>query len=381
MVRTFFLVNAGSSSLKTALYFGDKLVLRCVYDRKIMNLSKGNRTQKVQVDTIDAAHALRHNVEYLTEKGLLDASEVAAVGHRVVHGGEYFHKAVNITESVKEKIGALSILAPLHNPHNLDAIKMAERLFPKARHVAVFDTAYHQTIPEYAFRYGIPDELYKKYKVRKYGFHGTSHKYLAREATRLTGKKKIITCHLGNGSSITANKNGKSIDTSMGFTPTDGLIMGTRVGAIDPEAVLYLLKFMQASPARMHKFLNHESGLLGIGHFNDVRDLWKNRKKEDAQLALDMLSYDAKKYVSMYHGVLGGADVIVFSAGIGENAWYVREAILDGMGALGIQLDKKKNKKVNRPKKAVAIHARTSKVKILIIPANEEKQMLEEMKR
>lgn len=378
MVRQVFLVNAGSSSLKTALYDAGKLVVRSHYDGKTLRVTQ-KRTQKLPCEIIDAAHALRHNVEFLTEKGLLDPEAITTVGHRVVHGGEYFKKATKITPTVKEKIGALSILAPLHNPANLASIRMAEKLFPGAKHVAVFDTAYHQTIPEAAFRYGIPTDVYKKYKVRKYGFHGTSHKYLAREAQRVTKKKKIITCHIGNGSSVTANKNGKSIDTSMGFTPTDGLIMGTRVGAIDPEAILYLLKFMQASPERMHQFLNQESGLLGVGHYTDVRELWENRKKKDAQLALDMLAYDTKKYISQYFGVLNGADVIVFSGGIGENAWYVREATLEGLNNLGIRLDKKKNKKVINPTKPVAIHARSSEVKILVIPTNEEQQMLEEI--
>lgn len=377
----FLIINAGSSTLKTALYDGEKLVARSLYEfgketTFTAYSSKKKTTQKVNL--LDTAHAFRHNIEYLLDQGVMHRQKLRAVVHRVVHGGEFYDRAVFINEKVKERIEALSVLAPLHNPPALLTIIKAQELLPKAKHIAIFDTAYHQNMPEKAYRYGISAELYEKHKIRKYGFHGTSHKYLAREAKRLTGTKKVITCHLGNGSSITANKNCKSIDTTMGFTPTDGLIMGTRSGALDPEVILYLLRQMRFSPARIDKFLNKESGLLGVSHLSgDVRDLWKKRKQKSAKLALDMLAYQIKKDIAMYHGLLGGADAIVFSGGIGEHAWYIRKAALEGLEQLGIRLHEGRNKKAIGST-ARHLHTRASKVKILMIPANEELQMVRE---
>lgn len=389
----YLVVNAGSSSLKTALFNDEQELVRCHYDRlnkeatwlRVTNAGEEKETRS-RVDLNDAAHALRHNIIYLVEQNYLKHhNDIKVVVHRVVHGGEFYKKAVRITEEVKQRIEALSILAPLHNPHNLAAINAAEHLLSQAKQVAVFDTAYHQTLPPEAFRYGIPETLYLKHKIRKYGFHGTSHKFLATEAKRLCGATKTITCHLGNGSSITANKNCKSIDTSMGFTPTDGLVMGTRSGALDPEVVIYLLRQIRYSPKRLHDFLNKESGLLGLTHFSsDVRDIWKaastgtGDRQEDAALALLMLSYHIKCYVGEYAAILGGVDAIVFSGGIGQNAWYIREDALLGLDFLDIKLDETKNKEVTELKKARMIHKASSKVKILVIPANEELQMVRE---
>ncbi|MBR9703516.1 acetate/propionate family kinase [Candidatus Woesearchaeota archaeon] len=391
----YLVVNAGSSSLKTALFSGEKELVRCYYDRLHKDITwlrvtraSAKKETRSRVELNDAAHALRHNIIYLVEQGFLKHhNDIKVVVHRVVHGGEFYKKAVKITEKVKQHIEALSILAPLHNPHNLAAINASEHLLNHAKQVAVFDTAYHQTIPPEAYRYGIPEELYEKHKIRKYGFHGTSHKFLASEAKRLCGAKKVITCHLGNGSSVTANKNGKSIDTSMGFTPTDGLVMGTRSGALDPEVVIYLLRQIRYSPKRLHDFLNKESGMLGLTHFSsDVRDIWKEAstgkgdRQEDASLALLMLSYHIKCYVGEYAAILGGVDAIVFSGGIGQNAWYIREDALLGLDFLGIKLDEKKNKKAVELKEMRMVHKTKSKVNILVIPANEELQMVREAK-
>lgn len=371
-------INAGSSSVKVALFKKEKLIVKLHYDfslKKIRVYRKSETRKKTSINTIDSA--IKDAISYLLKhKDIENLNEISFVVHRVVHGGEFFDKAVLIDEKTLQKIEALSLLAPLHNPNNLKGILLTQKLFKQ--NYAVFDTAYHQTIPEEAYRYGISEELYKKYKIRKYGFHGINHKYLASEAKRLYGAKKVITCHLGNGSSITANLNGKSLDTSMGFTPTDGLIMGTRSGAIDPEVVVYLFRLMHSS-RKVDELLNHDSGLLSIGHSSDIRVLWKNaqrkkddKKKKDAILALEMLSYRLKKYISSYIGVLGGVDAIVFSGGIGENAWYIRELALSGLETLGIKLDIKKNQNNKSFGKG--------KTKLLIIPANEELQMIKEIK-
>ncbi len=370
------IVNAGSSSLKTSLYDQEKLVGHYHYD-KIGSDTKffANKTAK-KVELIDPGHALRHNIEYLKNKEYT----IDKVVHRVVHGGEFYNKPILITKKVKERIAALRILAPLHNPSNLDCIERAELLLPEAKHIAVFDTAYHQTIKEIQYRYGLPKELYTKYKIRKYGFHGISHKYLAIEAKNCVKAKKVITCHLGNGSSITANLNMKSIDTSMGFTPLDGVIMGTRCGHIDPEIPLYLMRHLHIKPQRVYDILHNESGLLGLCGEQDLREVQKKRTKE-AKLALEKLGFDVKKYIGQYHAELNGAEAIVFSGGIGEKSWKVRELTLSGMENLGIKLDKTKNKRVKKPKGCNQIHAKGSKVKILVIPTNEERQMLLDTKR
>lgn len=370
------IVNAGSSSLKTSLFDREKLIGHYHYE-KIGKDTRfyANKTWS-KVELIDPGHALRHNIEYLKNKNYT----IAKVVHRVVHGGEFYNKPALITGKVKERIAALRILAPLHNPNNLDCIERAELLLPEAKHVAIFDTAYHQTLKEAQYRYGLPEKYYTKYKIRKYGFHGISHKYLAHEAMSAVKKKKIITCHLGNGSSITANLNGKSVDTSMGFTPLDGVIMGTRSGHIDPEIPLYLQRHLHMKPQQVYDILHNESGLLGLSGEQDVRDIQKKRTKK-AKLALEKLGLDVKKYIGQYHAELNGAEAIVFSGGIGEKSWRVRELALSGLENLGIKLDKVKNKRVTKPKAINMIHARSSKVKILVIPANEELQMLKDAKK
>jgi len=372
-------INAGSSSLKVALYEKEKLLQHYHYDLSVQKLvHKGKAKKPVKSDVIDVAHALRDCVEKIREE--VSLQKVDSIIHRVVHGGEFYSKTTLITSAVKEKISALRVLAPLHNPPALQCIVKAEMLFPNVKQFAIFDTAYHQTIPSFAYRYGLPEEMYSKLKIRKYGFHGTSHKYLAQEATSITKAKKIITCHLGSGSSICANLNGVSVDTTMGFTPTDGLIMGTRSGALDPEVALYLLKFLKR-PETVEKVLTKQSGLLGVsGISSDVRKLWQERKNPKAKLALQMLSYQIKKYISSYNGVLNGVDCIVFSGGVGENAWYVRKDALEGLEHLGIKVDLKKNKLAIGKNKPMMIHSKSSKVKILVILANEELQMIREVK-
>ena len=375
------IVNSGSSSLKVSLYKETKnkrlLVEHLHYD------SIGSETKlvvgrkKLFVDIIDSAHALRHSVEFLKEE---HGVRIDRAIHRVVHGGEFYNQPVKVTQQVKDRISALSLLAPLHNPHNLSCIEVCEHVLPDTKQFVVFDTAYHQTIPAPAYTYGLNKELLDKHKIRKYGFHGISHCFLARRAQELTKKKKVVTCHLGNGASITANKNNKSVDTSMGFTPTDGLIMGTRSGALDPEVPLYLMRALRTSRQRMHDLLCCEGGLLGLTGKSDVRELWK-RKDADDKAALAKLSYQIKQYVGSYCAVLGGVEVIVFSGGVGENAWYVRKDALKGLECLGVQLDLAKNRRAVDVSKPVAIHKKNSKVKVYVIPCDEEEEMLSQVNK
>jgi len=326
---------------------------------------------------------LNHNVGLkLLAKQLLDKEtgiltspdDISVVGHRVVHGGKHFSKTTEITEAVKEKIKALARLAPLHNPANLEGIEVAEKVFPNAKQVAVFDTAFHQTIPEYAYKYAIPNEFLDKYNIRLYGFHGTSHKYVSEKAIEFLGKKesKIITIHLGNGCSMTAIKNGKSIDHSLGFSPIGGLIMGTRCGDIDPSIIFYLNERLEYSLNDINTILQKKSGMLGLTGFSDLREIQDQASKgdKDCQLALQMNAYRIKKYIGSYATILNGLDAIVFTAGIGENSDVIRALVCEELDFLGIELDKEKNKM--RTKGIRAIHQENSKVKILVIPTNEE---------
>jgi acetate kinase len=304
--------------------------------------------------------------------------EIKAVGHRVVHGGDYFFEPIIIDAEAKLKIKACSKIAPLHNPHNLEGTTACENILPKAVNVAVFDTAFHQTIPKHAFIYGIPYKYYEKHKIRRYGFHGTSHEYVAMEAARLLGKKiehtKIITCHLGNGSSVCAIKEGKSVDTSMGFTPLEGLVMGTRCGDIDPAIVTFLMENEKMSVDEINRVLTEESGVLGIsGMDNDMRVL-RHSKEELAQLAVRAYAYRVKKYIGAYMAALNGADAIIFTAGVGEHASVIRKMILEGMDALGIVIDDEKNKNDE-----MEISAQDSKVKVFVIPTDEEKMIAREV--
>jgi len=318
------------------------------------------------------------------EHGVIaDLSEINAVGHRAVHGGEKYNKSVIITDEVVADIENYAELAPLHNPANVIGIKACKAVLPDVPMVAVFDTAFHQTMPDYAYMYGLNYDLYDNYKVRKYGFHGTSHKYVSEKVAEMLDKPvedtKVIVCHLGNGSSITAVKGGKSIDTTMGFTPLDGLMMGTRSGSVDPAILAYVMKKKNISIEDMDKELNKNSGVYGIsGVSSDFRDLWAARKEgnERARLALDMFNYQVKKYIGQYMAVLNGLDALVFTAGIGENDFEVREAVTNDLEGIGIKIDKSKNTGLRG--KVADISAEDSKTRVIVIPTNEELMIAKE---
>lgn len=300
--------------------------------------------------------------------------DIAAVGHRVVHGGEHFTGATLITEEVKKEIKKLFSLAPLHNPVNYKCIEVAEQTFTNAKQIAVFDTAFHQTIPEQAYRYAIPEWYYKEHGIRVYGFHGTSHKYVSEQAIKWLNKEKskIISIHLGNGCSITAIKDGKSIDTSMGFGPLSGLMMGTRSGDIDPSVIFHLMEHSGYSLEQLSTLVNKQSGLLGVGGSSDMRDIRKlvSEGNAAAALALKLYAYRIKKFIGAYAAILNGIDAIIFTAGVGENDSNMREAVCTELDYLGIELDSALNKAYKGELKE--INTISSKVKILVIPTNEE---------
>ena len=330
-------------------------------------ISDESATVKLIID------ALTHN-RYGVIK---DIKEIDAVGHRVVHGGEMFTESVLITPIVREDIKECISYAPLHNPHNLKGIENAQKYFPEIPHVAVFDTAFHTTMPPYAYIYALPYSYYKKYGIRRYGFHGTSHNYVSHRASELLKRPivelKIITCHLGNGASIAAVKEGKCIDTSMGFTPLEGLVMGTRCGSIDPAIPIQLLSQEGLTPSEVNNLLNRYSGLLGIsGISNDMKDIITEMKKgnERAKLAFDIFTYSVRKYIASYAAIMNGVDVIVFTAGIGENSPDVRESCIKGLDFMGVQIDRKKNRSATV--KDNLISHKNSKVKVFCISTDEE---------
>ncbi len=339
------------------------------------------KTDKDSVDLITAIPNHKVGLE-LVAKQLLDAEtgiikstdDIAVVGHRVVHGGKYFSDTTEITAEVKEKIKALISLAPLHNPANLEGIEVAEAIFPNAKQVAVFDTAFHQSIPEKAYLYAIPKAYSDEHSIRLYGFHGTSHKYVSEKATEYLGDKasNVITIHLGNGCSMSAVKDGKCIDHSLGFSPVNGLIMGTRSGDIDQSIIFYLAKKLNYSLDEINTLLQKKSGMLGLTGYSDLRDIQAEAEKgnKDCQLALAMNTYRIKKYIGSYAAVLNGLDAIVFTAGIGENSDLVREMVCEDMDFFGLELNKEENAK--RSGEIREINLPTSKAKILVIPTNEE---------
>ncbi len=308
------------------------------------------------------------------EKGVIKStSEIAAVGHRVVHGGSDFSATVKIDEKVKEKIKQLFELAPLHNPANLEGINVAEEIFSSAEQIAVFDTAFHQTMPEVAYKYAIPNYLLTENKVRVYGFHGTSHKYVSEKAINyLKDNSKIITIHLGNGCSMAAVKDGKCIDTSMGFSPSNGLIMGTRAGDIDQSVVFYMIKNLGYTPDEVNAVLLKQSGMLGLTGYSDLRDIEAEAEKgnKDCLLALQMNAYRIRKTIGAYAAALNGLDAIVFTAGIGENSSYMRNLICTDMDYFGIEIDTGKNEL--RSKELREINSEKFKVKVLVVPTDEE---------
>jgi acetate kinase len=381
-------INAGSSSLKyqffdmqneTAQLSGhiDGISL----DRCVIKIKHSAYTIEVKQKISDHVDAVMFALKSLKNYGVLRSfEEISAIGHRVVHGGEYYSGPVVINELVVRRIKELSDLAPLHNPPSIAGILACRRMLPKVPQVAVFDTAFHQTMPKENYLYALPYEYYSKYKIRRYGFHGTSHQYVARQAQKLFGKKdsKIITCHLGNGDSITAVKNGKSFMTSMGFTPLEGLIMGTRSGDIDPAILFHLNSYAKMKMPQLNELLNKKSGLLGIsGSTSDVRDLRKKELAGDsrARLALDMFVKRIAFYIAGYTALMDGVDAIVFTAGIGEGGWFIRNRILNNLSFMGVRYDAKANRKNH-----AIISSNDSKVKVFVIPTNEELQIARETK-
>ncbi len=386
-------INCGSSSIKYQLINREKRkVLAKGLLEKIGKINSsqvhhvGGKVVKKQDEVANYEEGLKSILALLLDekRGVIkDASEISVVGHRVVHGGEDFFHSVLIDDEVIKTIKSYISLAPLHNPPNLAGIKAARSLLPDVPQVAVFDTAFHQTLPEKAFLYALPYQYYEKYKIRRYGFHGTSHRYIAERAAKFLEKPlkelKIITCHLGNGCSITAIGKGKSIDTSMGFTPLEGLVMGTRCGDVDAAAVLFLMEKENFTTAQMDNLLNKQSGLLGIsGISNDLREVqkWVVKGDQRAKLALEVFAYRIKKYIGAYSAVLGGLDALIFSAGIGENEVNIRDKVCRGLEFLGVYLDKKKNRA--RSKASRFISTESSPAKILVIPTNEEEMIAEE---
>ncbi len=306
--------------------------------------------------------------------------EIQAVGHRVVHGGSAFSGTVLIDKSVKNKIKEFFALAPLHNPPNYEGIEVSETIFPSAKQVAVFDTAFHQSMPVQAYKYAIPNEFLDKHKIRKYGFHGTSHKYVSEKAKEINPDRcsRLITVHLGNGCSITAIKNGKSIDHSLGFGPMTGLVMGTRSGDIDQSVIFHLVNTLGYSLNEVESILQKKSGMLGLTRYSDLRDIESlaGKGNKECQLALEIFAYRVKKYIGSYAAALNGVDCIVFTAGVGENSILVREMICKDMDYLGMDIDLIKNNE--RARDIIEISSTNSKVKILVIPTNEEIEIAKE---
>lgn len=380
-------INTGSSSLKYQLIdmTNENVLAKGVCDRiglehSFLKHSKtGSDTVIIEKDLYNHKIAVQEVLSALTDSAtgvIASMSEIAAVGHRIVHGGEKFKESVIIDERVMEAIRECVELAPLHNPSNIIGIEACQQIMPNIPMVAVFDTAFHQTMPPHAYIYALPYEIYEKYRLRKYGFHGTSHKYVANRAAEMLGRPieelKIITCHLGNGASICAVKGGKSIETSMGFTPLQGLAMGTRSGTIDPAVISFLMEKEKMTVKDISDFLNKKSGVLGVSgvssDFRDVQEAAENGN-ERAILALDIFCYKVKRFIGDYMGILNGADAVVLTAGIGENNDLVRSKILKDMDFLGIAIDEEKNKVKGQE---IDISAPGAKVKTLVIPTNEE---------
>ena len=382
-----FVVNCGSSSIKYQLIdmkdesvIAKGLVERIGIEGSVLTHTPAGK-DKVRLESAipDHVDGIKKVLAALVDPNhgvIKSMDEIDAVGHRVVHGGEIFNESVVITDEVLKQIEDLSDMAPLHQPANVSGIRACQKLMPNTPQVAVFDTAFHQTMPPVAYMFGVKYEEYKDYGIRKYGFHGTSHKYVSGVAAQLLKKDikdtKIITCHLGNGSSITAVDEGKSVDTSMGFTPLDGVLMGTRTGSIDPAVVPVLMQKKGLDAAGVDKYMNKECGVLGVsGVSSDFRDLEDAAAKgnERAQLALDMFCYQVKRYIGAYAAAMGGVDAIVFTAGVGENDIHTRQQVCAGLEFLGVKLDADRN---NVRGKVTEISAADSKVKVFLIPTNEE---------
>lgn len=381
-------LNCGSSSIKYQLFdmpsaevvakgLVDKIGLKGASIKH--NMANGD-VLKLEGEILDHQAGIEFVLGILTHKEygcVQDLNEIGAVGHRVVHAGEMFNSSVAITKEVIDALVECIDLAPLHNPPNLEGIYAINKLLPEVPQVGVFDTAYHQTMSEQAYLYGIPYSLYEKYKVRRYGFHGSSHRFVAQRAAEILGKNledlKIISCHLGNGASMCAIKNGKSMDTSMGMTPVEGLVMGTRSGDIDAGALLYIADKEEISIPYTSTLINKHSGMLGLsGVSSDMRDIETaaGEGNHRAQVSLDIYHYRIKKYLGSYAAAMGGVDVVIFTGGVGENGWETRQDVSIGLEFMGIEFDVAKNTKL-RGKEAI-ISTPDSKVTVMVVPTNEE---------
>lgn len=392
-------LNSGSSSVKYELCNIDDET--CLAQGQIESIGiegtilshsqKNNPADRIKIPIVakDHTEAINEILKILTspENGIIkNKNEIVAVGHRIVHGGEYFTEPSIVDETVKKKLEECYDIAPLHNPHNVKGILAIEKLIPSVPQVVVFDTAFHQTIPEYAYMYALPYRFYQQFGIRKYGFHGISNQYITERLSEITKipttKLKTINCHLGNGASITAVKYGKSVETSMGFTPLEGLIMGSRCGDIDPSIPLHLMSRESLKTSDVQSLLNKQSGLLGIsGISSDMRTVIKKAEEgnERAKLAIEMFCYRIKKYISSYIGVLNGCDYIVFTAAIGERSPLIRRKILSELETLGIIIDEEKNSKCVDCESDIS--AQKSKIKVFVIPTDEAIVIARETKK
>ena len=387
-------INAGSSSLKWQLYSmpEEKVLAKGLIERiglkdSISTVKFDGRSERQTLDIADHTQAVKILLDDLKRFEIIQSyDEITGVGHRVVAGGEYFKESALVTDDVLKKIEELSLLAPLHNPANADGIRAFKEILPDITSVAVFDTSFHTTMPENAYRYPLPTKYYTENKVRKYGAHGTSHEYVAHEAAKLLGKPieelKLITCHIGNGASITAVDKGRSVDTSMGFTPLGGVMMGTRTGDIDPAIIPYLMQHTDDfnTPEDISRILNRESGLLGVSEkSSDMRDIHEAMRAGDekAQLANEIFVDRIQKYIGQYLAVLNGADAIIFTAGIGENSVTIRRMVIEGISWFGCDVDPEKN----FFGATGDISTEAAKVRVLVIPTDEELVIARDVER
>jgi acetate kinase len=389
-------LNCGSSSLKYQLYDWEArdVLARGIVERVtvggsfIQHYARGKGTMRTEQECPDHKAALQLILKTLTDPehgAIADLAQIKAVGHRVVHGGEKFAQSVIIDQEALETFEELSGLAPLHNPPNIMGIRAAREVLPKVPHCAVMDTAWHQTMPRHSFVYALPYSWYESYGVRRYGFHGTSFLYVAKRAAVLLGRKpfavNLILLHIGNGASANAVRNGVSVDTSMGFTPLEGLVMGTRAGDHDPAIGLYVMERQELSASEMEQVLNKQSGVLGItGRLTDRRDVESAARGGDAraQLAMEIEAYRVKKYLGAYTAALGRVDAVVFTAGVGEGSAPIREAALSGLEGLGIRLDRRRNDLSRTRNAETLISAPDSRAKVFVIPTDEELVMTED---
>ncbi|RMH69502.1 MAG: acetate kinase [Gemmatimonadetes bacterium] len=390
-------LNCGSSSIKFDVIETDLELIQQGADYSIVRglvekiglpgsqirYTYNGESYKDVVEILDHTEALKKIIDVLTGDSphiLESLEEIAGVGHRLVHGAEVFSKSILIDEEVEKQVDECSEFAPLHNPQNLKGVRIAKEFFPNVAHVGVFDTGFHHSMPPYAYIYPLPYYFYRKYKIRRYGFHGTSHRFVSFRVGQLIGipreKLKIITVHLGNGCSICAIDHGKSVDTSMGITPLEGLMMGTRTGDLDPAVILHIMAKEDLSLHQADTMMNKHSGLYGVsGISNDLREIIEVMDNETegvnrARLAFDMFCYRVKKYISAYMGVLGGADVVVFTGGIGENAWQVREVATHGLDFMGIRIDPVQNREILGREGDITAEGAT--VRTFVVPTNEE---------